>query len=137
MEKKVSAGFIILAVIAMMAFSAFPHHHHLMKVCFALEKCDIDGQVNDRHTGHQSTPDHYSVCKFFAQKSAVHPSAFSQFVSNTGKLFLLLFTFFLGFLYHYLKTYFREAATDDFSVSLYHCLLTRYSGRRGPPYRLI
>ena len=34
---------------------AVPHHHHLSKVCFVEERCDADGQINDRHTHHQSS----------------------------------------------------------------------------------
>ena len=34
---------------------AVPHHHHLSNVCFVEERCDADGQINDRHTHHQSS----------------------------------------------------------------------------------
>lgn len=34
---------------------AVPHHHHLSNVCFVEERCDADGQINDRHTQHHSS----------------------------------------------------------------------------------
>lgn len=34
---------------------AVPHHHHLSNVCFVEERCETDGQINDRHTHHQSS----------------------------------------------------------------------------------
>lgn len=34
---------------------AVPHHHHLSNVCFVEERCETDGQINDRHTNHQSS----------------------------------------------------------------------------------
>ena len=34
---------------------AVPHHHHLSNVCFVEERCDADGQINDRHTHHHSS----------------------------------------------------------------------------------
>ncbi len=34
---------------------AVPHHHHLSNVCFVEERCETDGQINDRHTHHHSS----------------------------------------------------------------------------------
>lgn len=42
-----------LAMLMVLLVLAVPHHHHLSKVCFVEERCDADGQINDRHTQHQ------------------------------------------------------------------------------------
>lgn len=44
-----------LAMLMVLLVLAVPHHHHLSKVCFVEERCDADGQINDRHTHHQSS----------------------------------------------------------------------------------
>ncbi len=133
MEKKVSIGFITFAIMMMMAFSVIPHHHHSMRMCFMTERCDLDGQVNDCHTSHYGSLDHHTDCKFFVRKSIGQKSLYETITSNTGKLFLLLFASLLGYLQHYLKSFFRKTEHDRFSVLLYTCLLIRCSGRRGPP----
>ncbi|WP_304154859.1 hypothetical protein [Hoylesella buccalis] len=42
-----------LAMLMVLLVLAVPHHHHLSNVCFVEERCETDGQINDRHTQHQ------------------------------------------------------------------------------------
>lgn len=44
-------------VLLALSASVMPHHHHLSKICFAIERCVTDGQVNDEHTSHPSSHD--------------------------------------------------------------------------------
>lgn len=44
-----------LAMLMVLLVLAVPHHHHLSNVCFVEERCETDGQINDRHTHHQSS----------------------------------------------------------------------------------
>lgn len=44
-----------LAMLMVLLVLAVPHHHHLSNVCFVEERCDADGQINDRHTHHHSS----------------------------------------------------------------------------------
>lgn len=44
-----------LAMLMVLLVLAVPHHHHLSNVCFVEERCETDGQVNDRHTHHHSS----------------------------------------------------------------------------------
>lgn len=44
-----------LAMLMVLLVLAVPHHHHLINVCFVEERCDADGQINDRHTHHHSS----------------------------------------------------------------------------------
>lgn len=44
-----------LAMLMMLLVLAVPHHHHLSNVCFVEERCETDGQINDRHTHHHSS----------------------------------------------------------------------------------
>lgn len=44
-----------LAMLMVLLVLAVPHHHHLSNVCFMEERCGTDGQINDRHTHHQSS----------------------------------------------------------------------------------
>lgn len=46
-----------LAVVLTLTVALLPHHHHGEAVCTALEACDLDGLVNDRHTGHSTGRD--------------------------------------------------------------------------------
>ncbi len=43
-------------MMALLVLSAtiLPHHHHLSRICFAVERCAVDGQTNDEHTSHDS-----------------------------------------------------------------------------------
>ncbi|MDD7597773.1 MAG: hypothetical protein SPJ90_00685 [Prevotella sp.] len=44
-----------LAMLMVLLVLAVPHHHHLSNVCFVEERCETDGQINDRHTHHHSS----------------------------------------------------------------------------------
>ena len=44
-----------LAMLMVLLVLAVPHHHHLSNVCFVEERCETDGQNNDRHTHHHSS----------------------------------------------------------------------------------
>lgn len=46
-----------LAVLLTLTVALLPHHHHGEEVCTALETCDINGLMNDRHTGHTTDND--------------------------------------------------------------------------------
>jgi len=47
-----------IAVSLLMAFSLAPHHHHGEALCFLMERCHIDGAVNDEHTHHDASDSH-------------------------------------------------------------------------------
>ena len=52
------------ATLAVLSVSIMLHHHHVDEVCFALEECASDGNINDIHTQHapvegEGTPSDY------------------------------------------------------------------------------
>jgi len=55
MRGKALIASLWLAMLMVLLVLAVPHHHHLSKVCFVEERCETDGQINDRHTHHQSS----------------------------------------------------------------------------------
>ena len=66
MMKKISIFSIWLAILMVLFVSVMAHHHHSKQVCFIERTCELDGNVNDSHTGHStsgqgSTPDNCSV----------------------------------------------------------------------------
>lgn len=44
---------VLMAALVVLSTTILPHHHHLSKICFAEERCVVDGQVNDQHTSHE------------------------------------------------------------------------------------
>lgn len=44
-----------MMVLSVLSASILPHHHHLSRICFAVERCVSDGQLNDEHTSHSSS----------------------------------------------------------------------------------
>ena len=44
---------LVMALFVVLSTVAVHHHHHFSEICFAQEKCAIDGHVNDRHTSHK------------------------------------------------------------------------------------
>ena len=55
MRGKALIASLWLAMLMVLLVLAVPHYHHLGKVCFVEERCETDGQINDRHTHHQSS----------------------------------------------------------------------------------
>ncbi|MDO4930555.1 MAG: hypothetical protein Q4E59_05420 [Bacteroidales bacterium] len=71
------------AVLLTLTVALLPHHHHGEEVCTALEACDIDGQMNDRHTGHSTDNDcDETDCQMQTMRtfllSSSRPSDFTQ-----------------------------------------------------------
>jgi len=50
-----------MAVALLLAFALVPHHHHGEAVCWAVERCELDGAVNDEHTHHDASDSHSPV----------------------------------------------------------------------------
>lgn len=48
---------VLMAALVVLSTTILPHHHHLSMICFTEERCEVDGQVNDEHTSHES--DHH------------------------------------------------------------------------------
>ncbi len=55
MRGKALIASLWLAMLMVLLVLAVPHHHHLSSVCFVEERCETDGQFNDRHTHHHSS----------------------------------------------------------------------------------
>src|SRR5574344_2097676 len=56
MLKHLKMALLALAAACLIVFSVLPHHHHDDgSICFVLERCTLDGQINDIHTGHHDT----------------------------------------------------------------------------------
>ena len=41
-----------VAMLMVMFVTFVPHHHHQAMICLVHETCEVDGCVNDEHTGH-------------------------------------------------------------------------------------
>lgn len=54
MMHRLSIGAIILSVISLIVFSAWPHHHHDGMICMKVEMCINDLAMNDCHTSHHT-----------------------------------------------------------------------------------
>lgn len=52
MFRKLSILPTFAAMLMMMLVTVVPHHHHHAFICLVRETCEIDGCVNDEHTGH-------------------------------------------------------------------------------------
>ena len=50
--RKISISFVAWTVAVLLLFSVLPHHHHSDRACVLMERCELDGAVNDCHTHH-------------------------------------------------------------------------------------
>jgi hypothetical protein len=65
LKRIVSILFIAIAALVLCVFAVVPHHHHHGIPCFAMERCEQDGHVNDEHTHHHNDADdinHHDHC---------------------------------------------------------------------------
>lgn len=96
MLNKVKMTLMTLATMCLIVFSVLPHHHHDDgSICFVLEKCAMDGCLNDEHTGHKSMPDKDAGCKMNGDKGS---SALISVHVATQNVSLLPFLPFIGLL---------------------------------------
>lgn len=66
---------VMMAVCCLVVFSTLPHHHHSDgNICFQLERCLLDGGLNDTHTAHHTSDDQPDDCgcKMKADKAGWH-----------------------------------------------------------------
>jgi len=54
MMHRLSIGAIIVSVISLIVFTAWPHHHHDGMICMKVEMCIHDLALNDCHTSHHA-----------------------------------------------------------------------------------
>ena len=66
------------ATLAVLSVSIMLHHHHVNQVCFALEECASDGNINDIHTQHAPTEGEGTPSDYCAVETA------KQFIPARG-----------------------------------------------------
>lgn len=66
------------ATLAVLSVSIMLHHHHVDEVCFALEECASDGNINDIHTQHAPTEGEGTPSDYCAVETA------KQFIPARG-----------------------------------------------------
>lgn len=66
------------ATLAVLSVSIMLHHHHVDEVCFALEECASDGNINDIHTQHAPTEGEGTPSDYCAVETA------KQFIPAQG-----------------------------------------------------
>lgn len=66
MLQRLKISIIALSVAILIVATVLPHHHHESSICFMIERCGIDGKVNDVHTMHHNEYDgnENSGCSF-------------------------------------------------------------------------
>lgn len=110
-----------------------PHHHHMMRMCFAIERCAIDHQVNDRHTAHGKNSTCHFGFKWWLQDQTHQRFSVKVFAQGKTPLPLLFWT--LGGIFLCLDftiSFYRETIADTF-VFQYHFPLIGGRGLRAPP----
>lgn len=61
---------VALATLLLMLLSLFPHHHHSGgTICWAMEVCQEDGNINDAHTHHPHSSETH-LCFYSAKTKA-------------------------------------------------------------------
>ena len=50
MKKRCYIFSLLLAMLIVLSSNMLAHHHHLNEICFDVEICSIDGNINDNHT---------------------------------------------------------------------------------------
>lgn len=58
MKYKTSIVSVSLAMILLIVFSVWPHHHHKESLCMVMEICHEDHALNDCYTHHHHTEEH-------------------------------------------------------------------------------
>ncbi|MDY5773539.1 MAG: hypothetical protein SPK32_08930 [Bacteroidaceae bacterium] len=58
MKYKTSIVSVSLAMILLIVFSVWPHHHHNESLCMVMEICHEDHALNDCHTHHHDAEEH-------------------------------------------------------------------------------
>ena len=53
MKKTTTIATTVLAAAIMLVATIVPHHHHSSMICSMVERCAIDGSLNDEHTAHK------------------------------------------------------------------------------------
>ncbi|MCQ2960146.1 MAG: hypothetical protein MJ198_08175 [Bacteroidales bacterium] len=75
-QKKTAIIILLPTILLLLLTSVLPHHHHLSEVCFTIQTCDIDGNLNDKHTDHHESNDESS------EDNCVLKSQYSFFIDN-------------------------------------------------------
>lgn len=56
---RLSLSCIVGTIVILMLLSFMPHHHHGLQICIRIERCDLDGMINDVHTEHHPAESHH------------------------------------------------------------------------------
>jgi hypothetical protein len=77
LKQTVSISFLAGATLLLLAFMVFPHHHHYGGVvCYVVERCEQDGNINDEHTCHHDDINHHDCC--IAEINYIVPSTYND-----------------------------------------------------------
>ncbi|KAA6322231.1 hypothetical protein EZS27_028203 [termite gut metagenome] len=78
LKRIVSISFLAGATLLLLAFMILPHHHHYGgMVCYFMERCEQDGDINDEHTYHHVNDiDHHDCC--IAEINYIVPSTYND-----------------------------------------------------------
>ncbi|KAA6346888.1 hypothetical protein EZS27_005631 [termite gut metagenome] len=78
LKRTVSISCLAGATLLLLAFMIFPHHHHYGGwVCYVMERCEQDGDINDEHTCHHANDsNHHDCC--IAEIHYIVPSTYND-----------------------------------------------------------
>lgn len=133
MKRILSFWAMAVSVLAVIAFTAIPHHHHKEMVCMAMERCGQDGSYNDEHTAH-SDDSQEEVCPETANLTTMLSS-----ISRTDSVPDGFPSFFISVL-HFLAGIWQDLMDGSslpvyavYKVSYTSAVLGEKSGLRAPP----
>lgn len=130
---RLSIGAMIVSVISLIVFSAWPHHHHDGRICMKVELCIHDLALNDCHTSHhaENTAERQCMAENNLHSLKAHENTSFGRLSMTLLLLLCCFAAICGlpwllFLRKGKKSIARRTGIVSFA-------LVRQCGLRAPP----
>lgn len=133
MKRILSFWTMAVSVLAVIALTAVPHHHHEEVVCMVMERCGQDGSYNDEHTAH-SDDSREKVCPATANLTTMLSS-----ISRTDSVPDGFTSFFIPVLY-FLADIWQDWADNSskpvyavYRVNYTSAVLGEESGLRAPP----
>lgn len=87
MKRNLSFWAITVATFILVVLTVIPHHHHNGAVCMAMERCALDGALNDEHTRHHGTQE--KDCCFETMTSASTATSENTVEQSKQQLFPL------------------------------------------------
>lgn len=131
--RRFSIGAVLIAIVSLIIFTAWPHHHHNDKLCMKVEMCKHDHSMNDRHTSHHGEGAGERSCLVSITLHSL--KAFKDMGEGwllVGFLLLFCCLWAVGELFRLTEKSSRKGNTAWLSGYV-SATLGRYSGLRAPP----